>query len=256
MALDTHSKFLFGWKITTANRNIDFNDGAVKAAVLKVGTYSPAALAVEIALKMNAASSLVFTVSFSNSTRMFTIASTGPFSLLFSTGTSAGQSPASLLGFTTLDKTAASTYTSESASGSQYTTQFCIQSYKPTSQNRQAISGVVNKSASGVIEVIKFGDERFMSGELLFVTDIQQAVGSIIRTNGAGVSDYITFIEWCTEKGPVLFFEDENNVLNYQSLQLESTEQDPQGLDYELIELYDRGLAEYFRSGVLKFRLI
>jgi hypothetical protein len=256
-ALENHSKFYYGWQITNSNKNIDFNDGSgVKTATLKVGYYSSTELIVEIKKKMDALSSLDFTISFNRTTRKFTISSTSNFSLLFSTGLNSAQSTASLLGYSATDKTGASTYLAENVSGFEYKTQFYIQSYKDTSTNRKAIDGTVNKSASGVIEVIKFGNERFMEGEFLFITNIIQESQSIIRTNIQGREDFIQFIEWCTEKAPVEFMRIENDPSTYQQLVLESTPTDSKGLDYDLIEMYDRGLAQYYRSGVLKFRLI
>lgn len=256
-ALENHSKFYYGWLITNQNKYIDFNDGSgVKTATLKVGYYSSSDLMIEIKKKMDAQSSLDFTILFNRTTRKFTISSTSNFSLLFSTGPNAAQSTASLLGYTATDKTSASTYLAENVSGYEYSTQFYIQSYKDTSTNRKAIDGTVNKSASGVIEVIKFGNERFMEGEFLFITNIVQEPQSIIRTNIQGREDFIQFIEWCTEKAPVEFMKIENDPSTYQQLVLESTPTDSKGLDYDLIEMYDRGLAYYYRSGTLKFRLI
>jgi hypothetical protein len=205
---------------------------------------------------MDALSTLNFTVTFNRTTRKFTLSSTSNFSLLFSTGPNSAQSTADLLGYSATDKTSASTYLAEYVSGLEYSTQFYIQSYKDTSTNRRAIDGTVNKSASGVTEVIKFGTERLMEGEFLFITNIIQESISIIRTNSQGREDFIHFIEWCTEKAPIEFIKNEINPSTFQTFVLESTPTDSKGLDYDLIEMYDRGLAQYYRSGVLKFRLL
>lgn len=256
-ALNTHSKFYYGWEITAQNRNIDFNDGSgAKTAQLKLGYYSSQSLAIEIKKKMDALSSLDFTVSFNRSTRKFTISSTSNFSLLFATGSNSGTSTASLLGYTSTDKTGSLSYLSENESGFVYQTQFPIQSYKDPSTNRKAIDGVKNKSASGVTEVVKFGHERFMECEFLFITNIIQADGSIIRTNPQGREDFIQFIEWCCEIAPVEFMKDESKPSEFMILELESTPSDSKGLDYDLLEMYDRGLAYYYRIGVLKFKLL
>lgn len=255
-ALSTNSKFYYGWQITTANRNLDFNDGANKTAVLKVGYYTSQSLALEIKKKMDALSSLDFTVTFNRITRRFTISSTANFSLLFSSGSNSGTSPALVLGYTNTDKTAASSYLAESVSGYEYKTQFPIQSYKDPSTNRKAIDGVVNESASGISEVIKYGNKRFMEAELLFVTNIIQADGSVIRTNYQGREDALQFLEWCTERGQVEFMKDENKPSEFNIFELESTPTDSKGLDFDLIEMYDRSLPYYYRIGPLKFRLI
>jgi hypothetical protein len=258
MALSTHSKFFYGYKITTQNQYIDFQEGInVFRASLKVASYSSLSLAVEIKRALEAVGANTYTVLFDRSTRKFTISTTVNFSLLTGTGVNLGLSAFELLGYAVgTDKTGATSYVSDNTTGFEYSTQFFIQSYKPTSQNRKAIDGVINKSSSGVVEVVKFGNERFMSGELSFITDIPQTPGSLIRSNPSGLADFTQFIEWCTDKGPVEFMENENDVSTFQVFILESTEADSKGLDFDIVELYDRGLAEYFKSGVLKFRLL
>jgi hypothetical protein len=257
MALSTKSKFYYGWEVTSSNRYIDFYDGTdTLQAVLTLGTYTSQELADEVALQLNTLAGIAFTVSFNRSNRRFTIASGSNFNLLFATGNQAGNSAASLLGYASSDLTAAMTYTSSSNTGFEYSPQFYLQSYKPTSNNRKAIDAVVNKSASGVIEVVKFGNERFMSCEILFITNNRQDAGSIIETDVDAVESYISFIEWATDKGKLEFMPDRSDVTTYQDFILESTDANSDGLDYELIELYDRSLPEYYRSGMLRFRLL
>jgi len=256
-ALFNHSRFYFGLKITNANKYLDFKEGLVfRVATLTIGSYTGASLASELKKKLDAVGDNTYTVTYNRDTRKFTISSTVNFSLLPFTGVTIGQGVYSMIGFSSAaDRSGASTYTGDIASGSEYKTQYFIQSFKPTAHNRKAIDGIINKSSSGVIEVVKFGNERFMSGEFLFITDIPQGLGSIIRTNHTGVQDYISFIESIIDKGLVEFMVAENETSVFETFILESTEQDSKGLDYELIELYDRNLPDYYRSGVLKFRL-
>lgn len=255
-ALNTHSKFYYGWLITAQNKFIDFNDGSNKSVELQAGAYTPTALATEIKKKMDAASSIDFTVSFNRSTRKFTISGTSAFNLLFATGSNSGQSASGVLGYSALDLLSLSSYTAQNASGSEYATQFILQSYKPTSINRKAVDGVINESSGGTIEVIKFGNKRFMECEFKFITDIIQEDGSIVRTNTNGVAEFVSFMEWATEKYPLEFMPNESDVSTYQEFILESTPSDSKGLDFDLIETYDKGLPYYYESGKLKFRLI
>lgn len=95
-----------------------------------------------------------------------------------------------------------------------------------------------------------------MSCEILFITNLRQDTGSIIESDDTAVESYISFIEWATDKGKIEFMPDRSDVSVYQDFILESTESSGDGLDYELNELYDRGLANYYRSGALKFRLL
>lgn len=256
MALSTHSRFYYGWQITTSNRYLDFNDGSDKVAILDVGYYTSSDLATMIASKMNELSSTDFTVTFNRSTRKFTIAGSATFSLLAGSGDNVTLGVFTLLGYTATDKTGFATYLAQTTSGYEYTTQFFPQSYLPTSTNRNAIEGLVNKSSSGVIEVIKFGDERFMKLELLFITNIPQSPDSIIRSKSDGVEQYIQLIEWLTSKAPVEVMINELDVDTFQEFILESTEQDTQGLNYELTELYDKSLPLFYKSGRLTFRLM
>ena len=81
-ALENHSKFYYGWQITNSNKYIDFNDGSgVKTATLKVGYYSSSELMIEIKKKMDALSSLDFSITFNRTTRKFTNSSGSIFSL-------------------------------------------------------------------------------------------------------------------------------------------------------------------------------
>lgn len=256
-ALKTYSKFYYGWNVTGNNQYLDFNDGSgVKTAKITPGYYSSASLAVEIKKKMDALSALDFTVSFNRTNRKFTISTTSNFSLLGATGPFAARSFMAVIGYNLVDKTGASSYLSDNSSAYSYSPQYILQSYKDTASNRKAIDGVVNKSASGQIEVIKFGNERFMSCEVMFVTDIIQNPDSIVRTNQNGLAEFTQFIEWCTEKAPVEFMADESNTSEYEEFILESTEENKDGLDFEIKEMYDKSLPYYYRSGILKFRLM
>jgi hypothetical protein len=90
----------------------------------------------------------------------------------------------------------------------------------------------------------------------MFVTDIIQNPDSIVRTNQNGLADFTQFIEWCTEKAPIEFMADELNPNEYEEFILESTEENKDGLDFEIKEMYDKSLPYYYRSGILKFRLM
>lgn len=258
MAISTHSKIYYGLKINTNTRYIDFKEGLViYKATLNVGSYSGAKLATEIKKQLDAVGAYTYTVTFNRTTRKFTIAGSSTFSLLSSSGVNSANSAFLVIGFNTnTDKTLGTTYTGETTAGSEYKTQFYIQSFKPTSQNKKAIDGVINESSNGAVEVVKFGNKRFLSGEFNFITNIIQGYGSKIRNNPTGVDDFIKLMEWLTEKYVFEFMVDENKPEIFETFILESTEQDSKGLDYELIELYDKSLPEYFRSGALKFRLM
>ena len=257
MAISKHSKIYYGLKIDTNSRYLDFKEGSlVFKAVIQVGSYTGSKLAIEIKKQMDAVGAYTYAVIYNRSDRKFVISASSPFTLLCGTGINSSISVFQVIGFSSVDKSGLSSYTSDVSSGHEYKTQFYIQSHQPTSQNRKAIDGVINESASGFIEVVKFGNKRFLSGEFNFITNIVQGAGSLIRSNGTGLQDFVQLMEWLTNKYLVEIMIDETKTEEYETFILESTQTDSKGLDYELTELYDKGLPEYFKSGVLKFRLM
>jgi hypothetical protein len=255
---DVRSIFYYGLKIDSLNRVIDFKEGIiVRKAIIPIGSYTGIKLANEIKKSMDAVGDNVYTVTFNRVNRKLTISSTVVFQLLTFSGINIGTSAFATMGFNTLaDKTGSIAYDSDVAIGYAYTTQFPLQSHKPTKNNRKAIDGQINKSSSGVIEVVKFGNERFLSFENAYITNNTFPPGSIILNNPTGVEEFIQFMEWATEKYLLEIMIDSEKPNEFQTFILESTETDPKGLDFELVELYDRGYPDCFRSGVLKFRLM
>jgi hypothetical protein len=257
MALGFYSKFYYGFEVTNQNKWLEFHDGiALRTAEIATGYYNSVTLIVEIIKQMKVVSGITFVVSFDRVNRQLTISHTSNFTLKVATGFHNAESLYELIGFTGADRTGASVYTSNVVAAKEYSPQLYLQSYKPTSQNRKSIDGMVNKTTNGRVEVIKFGNERFMSCQMDLITDIPQGPESHIVNNQNGVKDFIEFMEYCVEKGYVEFMENSDDPNIFQTLLLESTQENKDGLDYDLKELYDRGLPEYFSSGALKFKLI
>ena len=105
--------------ITSSTRYLDFTDNAAtRAAVVTAKTYKdPLDFASAVETSMNSlGSSNTFTVSYSSTTGLYTVTSTGTtLSLLFNTGTNAANAMATKLGFSAAsDRTGALTYTSTS----------------------------------------------------------------------------------------------------------------------------------------------
>lgn len=106
-------------EITASTDVLDFYDGSTDYAVTMTNKVfrNPQELASALETAMNAtASADTFTVTYSNTTGKFTLASNGStFSLKFSSGTNTAQTIATKIGFTVADETGALTYTSDSA---------------------------------------------------------------------------------------------------------------------------------------------
>lgn len=106
-------------EITATNKYIDFTDDqGTQVATVAEGVYkTPQELAAAVQAALEAASTESFTVTYSNLTGKFTIASGSVvFELLWSTGANAANSIGTTLGFSVLaDDAAAVTYTADNA---------------------------------------------------------------------------------------------------------------------------------------------
>lgn len=111
--------FLNPVKITSSNKYLDFDDaGGEENASITEKTYkNPTQLGEAIEVAMNALTTDVITVTYSDTTGKFTIATDGAsLSLLWNTGTNTANTIGGELGFTVAaDDTGALTYTSDSA---------------------------------------------------------------------------------------------------------------------------------------------
>lgn len=255
--LKTRSQFFYGHEVTELNKWIDFQEGVtVYAAQMKTGYYSLEEYLNEFERAMEEVSPLDYSVTVDRSTRLVTVSAGSNFSLLVSSGIHAGNDGYSLLGFTGSDRTSASTYTGDSASGSRYRPQFYLQNYVPTDHNQEAVSAVINETGSGVVEVVKFGNKSFMECEIQFINDYCVNADSWIEQDLSGVSNAVSFLRDLVKKGHVEFMPDRDDPDTFQTVLLESTEKSNNGTGYKLNEELQSGLTGYFRTGKLVFRLV
>ena len=175
MAIGTFSKFYFGTEIDLTNQSIDINEGSGEVSgTLDLGVYSLTGLAAELQQVLNAIGTNAYVVTFDRDTRVFTITSDGAFDLLISTGTNASSGSYSVFGFTgAADLTGLLVYSGDSGAGSEYVTQFPPQNYVAPDFRKEKGDASINQSAAGIVEVISFGDVRFIEMDLMFITDIQ-----------------------------------------------------------------------------------
>ena len=103
--------------VTAANKYINFSEGGGElTAILDEGTYGAFDLGIEIKLQMDDAGALTYSGTYDRTTRKFTIAASGVFSLLWNTGTNKAVDISTLCGYSdAADDTGAATYTSDSA---------------------------------------------------------------------------------------------------------------------------------------------
>lgn len=257
MSLSTHSKFYYGFEVSGENNYLDFSEGGPEiSAVVDVGSYTPTQFAARIQAAMREAGTQNYVVSFDRDTRKITISAPLNFELLISSGSHTGTSVYSTAGFAGADETGTNSYLAGAAIATVYTTQFILQSYIAPEDNEGATYGTVNKSASGNIEVVTFGDEAFTEFEISYVNDRDNGPDAPIRYNPNGISELRQLMRHFISKAPFEFMPDEDDTNDFVSMFLESSPEDPNGLKYKLKEQYGRGLPGYFNTGVLKFRML
>lgn len=256
--IQNFSLFYYGYIVDNSNFYLNFKEGAGPelTATLSQGEYTFTTLLEEVKRALDDAGALTYTVSGDRDTRLVTISAGSTISLLVSSGTNADTSVFTLIGFNGSDRTGASSYVGDTASGSEYRPQYRLQSYVSTDSWQQAANASVNKTASGRVEVVKFGTEKFAQFSINFVTDIDQGCLGVIRTNPDGVDALRSLMQYLITRGPFEFMPDESETDEFQTLILESDPESSSGTGYRLHELYDKGLPGYYETSILKFRLV
>jgi len=257
MGLKTKAKFYFGYSITSSNSKIDFNEGAGElTGTLNIGDFSMSEFTAEVGAAINAVGTQTYTVTVDRSTRIITISAPGTFDLLITSGTNSDTSVYSAAGFTGADVTGLTTY-SGVATGSEYIPQFYLKDYLPSINNRKKTSSTRKESASGKVEVVSYGSVSEVRMNITFITDVDQGADSdVITNNPTGVQNARDFMNFITDIKPVEFMEDVATPGTFEKLILLNTPQSSDGVDYELKELFSMGLAEYYETGKLTYRVV
>jgi hypothetical protein len=256
--LDAYQAFYYGQKIST-NRYLDFDEGSGEiTATLRVNSYSLTDLCTEISRAMNEVSADDdYSVSVDRSTGIITISkAAGTFSILGATGTNLAFSCLDVAGFAQADTSFASSHSGTQRSGFVWEPQFKGQDFVDFEDQQSAVDGTVKKSASGKVESVKYGTQKIMDINFMFNTNIIQKDNTVIRTDLDGVANCRAFMEYATTKADMEFIPDKTNPEVFYKVMLESTPESQDGLNFKLKEQYSKGLAGYFDTGILKFRLI
>ncbi|MEN0059510.1 MAG: hypothetical protein AAGB31_11795 [Bdellovibrio sp.] len=254
-ALSSYSKIYYGPELTELKRSFTIKeDGIEKVAFLDPGCYLPSQFPLILQQAINAVSSQQYSVSLNRSTRLLTISAEGSFEVPLVSMFEDASNIASLVGFTQdADLTGSNSYTSLNPCCEEYAFQFPLQSYLSSRENASQIQAVKKKTITGIVEATSFGIERQVSFEAMYITDIVQDPRSIIRTKVEAVAGFLSLLDYCIRQEAIEFMEDENRPDVFEILTLASTEENQNGLGYRLIEEYDEGLPNYYRSGTLTF---
>jgi hypothetical protein len=257
MSLTTRSIFYYGFDSASDNNLLNFNEGSGElTATIDISSYSLTEYLEKVKNALDTAGTQVYSVSIDRDTRLVTISATSNFDLLVSSGSNVGNDPFSLLGFTGADRTGTNSYTGDTAIGTVYEPQFILQDHIASGNSQQSIDATVNRSANGIVEVIRFGVEKFVQFNIKFITDLAQDGSCILTNNSSAVSEAQAFMQHITQKKPIEFMPDKSNRATFEELLLESTSNSPTGTGYELREQYNNGLPGYFDTGIMKFRVI
>ena len=258
MALGTRSIFYYySDEVSFENQYFNWDEGGSElTALIPPSGYSPEQLASEVQSQMNAIGQDTYVVSFNRSTRGFSISSNGStLNLLVTTGSNAGVSVWSLLGFTS-DKTGSTSYNSDGVGPKQLRSQFFLQDYIPSSNELVKVDVSVTESSSGTIQVANFGDRRFTSFNIRFITEKSSYFGDQIEANASAVTDTNDFLSALSKKIPFEFMPDRSNTGNFEVLLYESGPGSSTGTGYRLRELFGSGLPDMYETGVLRNRVI
>lgn len=255
MSITTKSVFFYGHTITTNNSSIDFSEGAGEIqATLNPGSYTLTEFIAEVSRALNVAGALTYTVTVNRTTRFVTIAATGNFELLISTGTRVASSTWTLLGFSGADLTGSASYEGTAGSGSEFAPQALLDNYIPKEYWLQKQDAVVSKASSGIVQQLNFGDVRFYQMAINYQTNNNPTGHPDIDLDVAGITNLKNFLEYCITKAPIEFMPDKDTRSTYDKLIIETTPASKDGTEVVLQKL--EGVAGYYNSGTLEFRVV
>ena len=255
MALTTRTAFIYGHTITDENEFINFSENGIDelAATVENGSFTLSEFVDLVASALNDVGDNTYTATIDRTTRKITISADANFDLLVTTGTQTAISAFSLIGFTT-DRTGASSYEADIASGDIFEPQAPLYDYAAFENNEYSVQSKVNESSSGQIELVTYGTKQLMECNIKYITNITGQ--NLVTDNPTGVADANKFMQYIRLKRPIEFLPDKNTTGSFTPCFLESTSKAPSGDSYMLRELYSEKLANYFETGKLVFRKI
>lgn len=253
MALTSKSLFLYNLTVDDTNQVIPFlnvNAGSEIDAVIPIGTYSLAQLATAIAAAMNLAdTSNTYTVSVdrtasSGTENRITIATSGSFlSLLFSSGSEAGNSCRDLIAFGHTDFTGATTYTNSGTTGTALITTEVGYNYLGPEMNKQNWGGAVNISTDGTKETLTWSIQSFIDVEFRY------------ETQANVIMYWEPLLVWMMEQKAFDFTPNIASPSIFYPVTLEKSSADGKGLAFKMKELLP-DFPFMFSTGPMTFRVI
>lgn len=256
--INTYSKFYYGHKITKDNNLFPVDEGSGEVVVeLRVGTYSLTEYIAELQRAFGQFLDNEYTINVDRDNRIITYESDAPFEFLFGSSDVSFQSGYDLAGFAQSDySSSGDQIIAPFPSGKEYIPQTKLDRYKDFNFNRKAIQSVVNESANGIVEVIQFGSKQNMELNIKYINNESFSKGAWIKNDPSAIENAIDFLEYITGKGNLEFIPDEDDPSEFTICYLESTEQSKDGVDYELSEMAQDRLFNFYQTGLLTFRKV
>lgn len=253
----TYSKFNYGFVVDDSSNKLDFSEGAGQlTAEMPSGSYTMGEYVAALKAALNAAGTLIYNVTVDRTSNFITISASANFEILLSSGSNIGVSLNELIGFTQgTDLTGASAYTGATQAGKEYYPQFMLQSYVPSTNYQQSADATINKTASGRVEIVRFGIEKFIEMDIKFITN-RPMDGFVIKHNPTGLEDALDFLTDISQKRRFEFVADISNPSGYEKVILESFPSFSNGAGFKLKELFSQNLPDIYETGVLKLRVV
>lgn len=255
MALSSQSIFLYGYTVTAANRNFDFQAVAAETtrqAVLNLGYYSLSGLMRELVRAIGVVDATnTYTVTADRSfsaglQNRITIATSGTYlSILFASGVNTATNCAALFGFTATDKTGSLTYTGTSTTGTVLRPNrsqpaiFGFNYNDPTFQPRAM--GSLNVATSGVKEEVIFNIQNFWSIDFKYITQNE------------GQNEWLPFFTWIIQARAIEMTPVIASYASFFEGTIESTSADGKGMAFYLKEMLPQ-FPNIYQTGTMKFR--
>ncbi len=254
----TKSKFIYGHSVDLTNKYIPFDEGAGELiAEIAEGDFSFGEFAAAVQDALNSAGLLTYTVAIDRDSSRLTISASGNFEFLTFTGTGLGTSAFALMGFSypAADLTGDDSYSSNTESGSTYVPQFFLQSYVPPENFQESVGAVINESADGRVEVVRFGVKNKIEMDIKFITNLPMD-GINIRNNPTGLQDALDFFGNITQKTKFEFIPDLLTTSTFHKVILESMSGSSDGTGFKLKELFADSLPDIYETGVFTLRVV
>lgn len=254
MGLRTKSLFYYGHEVDKTQHFISIDEGSGELVVnLTPSGYSFTELAQELTRALNEAGALTYSVSANRSDRKFVITASGNFDILAGTGAYFGSILYTTLGFNAVDKTGASTYTSDNSTGSEWRPQFQLFNYVPSNLREGSIQATQDESGSGAIEVVNFGTVNYMECEAKYITN-RCDKPSILDLDTDAVNNAMNFLKYARKKNRLEFMPDRDDLNTFEKFLLQRTAESNNGLEVKLYEM--QGIQDYFETRGLTFRKV